>query len=159
MITREDCMSILIRLEDRGLDKALINKNMRLLMTSKEIPLDVLKFISQNRGIEISNFYELLRKNYNLKKSPLYGNIVKEIDDPNEVLTTLSSMLTQIFLYSRKLEAVDSFLKEIRAAEISKVLQDYCYTGNIENCLHLLKLIKSDLVVLEYISGRRELQN
>lgn len=152
-------MSILIRLEDRGLDKALINKNMRLLMTSKEIPLDVLKFISQNRGIEISNFYELLRKNYNLKKSPLYGNIVKEIDDPNEVLTTLSSMLTQIFLYSRKLEAVDSFLKEIRAAEISKVLQDYCYTGNIENCLRLLKLIKSDLVVLEYISGRRELQN
>lgn len=159
MITREDCMSILIRLEDRGLDKSLINKNMRLLMSSKEIPLDVLRFISKNSGIEVANFYEMLRKNHNAKKSPLYTNIVKEIEDPAEVLTTLSSLLTQIFLYSRRLDNPSVFLKEIRAEEISKVLNEYCHTENVELCVKLLKLIKSDLVVLEYIAGRRDLQS
>lgn len=159
MITRDDCMSILVKLEDRGVDKASINKNMRQLMVSKEIPLDVLRFISANRGIEVANFYELLRKNHNEKKSPLYTNIVKEIEDKDEILTTLSSMLTQVFLYSRKLDDADEFLKAIRAEEISRVLNEYCQTGATDNCLKLLKLIKSDLLVLEYIAGRRELNN
>lgn len=159
MITRDDCMSILVKLEDRGVDKASINKCMRQLMVSKEIPLEVLKFISVNRGIEVTNFYELLRSNHNKKKSPLYLNLVKEIEDKEEVLTTLSSMLTQIFLYSRKLADADQFLKAVRAEEITRVLADYCQTGNTESCIKLIKLIKSDILVLEYIAGRRDLES
>lgn len=159
MITRDDCMSILIKLEDRGVDKASINKCMRQLMVSKEIPLEVLKFISVNRGIEVTNFYELLRSNHNKKKSPLYLNLVKEIEDKEEVLTTLSSMLTQIFLYSRKLDDANQFLRAVRAEEITQVLAAYCQTGNVESCIKLIKLIRSDILVLEYISGRRELAN
>lgn len=157
MITRDDCMSILVRLEDRGIDKASINKYMRQLMVSKEIPLEVLKFISVNRGIEVADFYELLRKNHNEKKSPLYTNILKEIEDEREILTTLSSMLTQIFLYGRKLDNPDNFFKSVRAEEITRVLNEYFQTGIIENCMKLLKVIKSDLVVLEYAAGRRDL--
>lgn len=154
MITKNDCMSILIKLEDRGVN---IDNYMRKLAVSKEIPLDVLKFISQHRGIEVANFYEMLRKKHNQKKSPLYLNIVKEVSTLDDVITTLVCLLTQITLYSNKLDNKDSFLKEVRAEEITRVLNEYFKEGTYDTCIALLKIIKSDLLVLEYIAGRRDL--
>lgn len=153
MITKNDCLTVLVALEDRGLD---INQPMKKLVTSKEVPLDVLKFILDNRGIEVAHFYEMLRKKHNDKKSPLYHNIVKDITDPEEIITTLACLLVQITLYSKKLQAnKEIFKREVRAEEITRVLNDYYATGTLDSCLVLLKLIKSDLLVLEHISGRR----
>jgi hypothetical protein len=154
MITKNDCMSILIKLEDRGVN---IDNYMRKLVVSKEIPLEVLKFISQHRGIEVANFYEMLRKKHNQKKSQLYLNIVKEVSTLDDVITTLVCLLTQITLYSNKLDNKDSFLKEVRAEEITRVLNEYFKEGTYDTCIALLKIIKSDLLVLEYIAGRRDL--
>ena len=154
MITKNDCMSILIKLEDRGIN---IDNYMRKLVVAKEIPLEVLKFISQHRGIEVANFYEMLRKKHNQKKSPLYLNIVKEVSTLDDVITTLVCLLTQITLYSNKLDNKDSFLKEVRAEEITRVLNEYFKEGTYDTCIALLKIIKSDLLVLEYIAGRRDL--
>ena len=157
MITKNDCLTILVSLEDKGLN---INQPMKRLFASKDIPMDVLKFISDNRGIEVANFYEMLRKKYNQKKSPLYLNIVKEIDDPDEIITTLACLLVQITLYSRKLQTgKEIFLREVRAEEITRVLNDYYNTGTLDQCLALIKLLKADLLVLEYISGRRDALN
>ena len=155
MITKNDCLTILVSLEDRGVD---INSQMKKLLTAKEIPIDVLKFILDNRGIEVANFYEMLRKKHNQKKSPLYHNIVKDITDPDEVVTTLACLLVQITLYGRKLTSnKEIFQREVRAEEVSRVLNNYYATGTLDNCLALIKLLKSDLLVLEHISGRRDL--
>jgi hypothetical protein len=155
MITKNDCLTILVSLEDRGVD---INSQMKKLLTTKEIPIDVLKFILDNRGIEVANFYEMLRKKHNQKKSPLYHNIVKDITDPDEVVTTLACLLVQITLYSSKLVSnKEIFQREVRAEEISRVLNNYYATGTLDNCLALIKLLKSDLLVLEHISGRRDM--
>ena len=155
MITKNDCLTILVSLEDRGID---INSQMKKLLTAKEIPIDVLKFILTNRGIEVANFYEMLRKKHNQKKSPLYHNIVKDITDPEEIITTLACLLVQITLYSKKLTAnKDIFQREVRAEEISRVLNNYYTTGTLDSCFALIKLLKSDLLVLEHISGRRDL--
>jgi hypothetical protein len=154
MITKNDCLTVLVSLEDRGLD---INQPMKKLITSKEIPLDVLKFILDNRGIEVANFYEMLRKKHNNKKSPLYHNIVKDITDPEDVVTTLACLLVQITLYSNKLPAnKEMFQREVRAEEVTRVLNNYYSTGTLDSCIALMKLIKSDLLVLEHVSGRRE---
>jgi hypothetical protein len=154
MITKNDCLTLLVALEDRGVD---INSSMRKLVTSKDIPTEVLKFILDNRGIEVANFYEMLRKKHNQKKSPLYHNIVKEVTDTDEVITTLACLLVQITLYSNKLPAnKEIFQREVRAEEITRVLNTYYSTGDLSQCLALLKLIKTDLLVLEHISGRRE---
>ena len=99
----------------------------------------------------------MLRKSHNQKKSPLYTNILKEVDDPQEVVTTLSCLLTQILLYGKKLESKDQFFREVRAEELTRVLNNYFKTGLYEECLNLIKVLKSDLLVLEYIAGRREL--
>lgn len=155
MITKNDCLSILIKLDEGGVDN--VNQYVRKLLAAREIPIDVLKFISDNRGLDVSNFYELLRKNHNQKKSPLYTNILKEIDDPQEVVTTLSCLLTQILLYGKKLENKTQFFNAVRAEELTRVLNNYFKTGLYEECLALIKLLKSDLLVLEYIAGRREL--
>lgn len=154
MITKNDCLSLLVSLEDQGID---INKPMKKLITSKEIPMEVLKFILDNRGIEVANFYEMLRKKYNQKKSPLYHNIVKEVTDTDELITTLACLLVQITLYSKKLTANrEIFQREIRAEEITRVLNNYYATGEFGQCLALIRLLKTDLIVLEHISGRRE---
>jgi hypothetical protein len=154
MITKNDCLTVLVALEDKGLD---INQPMKKLVTSKDIPYEVLKFILDNRGIEVANFYEMLRKKHNDKKSPLYHNIVKDITDPEDVITTLACLLVQITLYSKKLPAnKEIFQREVRAEEITRVLNNYYATGTLDSCLTLLKLLKSDLLVLEHISGRRE---
>lgn len=148
-------MTVLVALEDKGVN---INTPMRKLVTAKEIPMDVLKFILDNRGIEVANFYEMLRKKHNQKKSPLYHNIVKDITDPDEVVTTLACLLVQITLYSRKLTSnKEIFQREVRAEEVSRVLNNYYATGTLDSCLALIKLLKSDLLVLEHISGRRGL--
>jgi hypothetical protein len=155
MITKNDCLSILTKLDESGVGG--VNSYMRKLLVSREIPLDVLRFISDNRGLEVSHFYEMLRKSHNQKKSPLYTNILKEIDDPQEVVTTLSCLLTQILLYGKKLENRDQFFREVRAEELTRVLNNYFKTGLYEECLNIIKAIKADLLVLEYIAGRRDL--
>ena len=154
MITKNDCLTLLVSLEDRGVN---INGPMKKLISAREVPLDILKFILDNRGIEVANFYEMLRKKHNQKKSPLYHNIVKEITDPEEVVITLSCLLVQINLYGKKLDTnKEIFRREARAEEITRVLNEYYSSNSLEGCLSLIKLIKTDLVVLEHISGKRE---
>lgn len=154
MITKNDCLTLLVSLEDQGLN---INSQMKRLLSSKEIPMDILKFILDNRGIEVANFYEMLRKKHNQKKSPLYHNIVKDISDTDDVITTLACLLVQITLYSKKLTAnKEVFKRSVRAEEITRVLNTYYSTGELDQCIMLLRLLKTDLIVLEHISGKRE---
>ena len=154
MLNKSDCMSILIKLEDKGVD---INAQMKKLILAKYIPIDVLKFIAEKQGLEAVNFYEMLRKSYNNKKSKLYKNILDDINI-DDVCVILSSLLLQIALYSSKLtDTKDSFLQEIRANEISEALADFYKSDNVEKCLAVLNAIKTDLLVLEYLNGRREL--
>ena len=154
MLNKSDCMSILIKLEDKGVD---INAQMKQLILAKDIPIDVLKFIAEKQGLEAVNFYEMLRKSYNNKKSKLWKNILDDINI-DDVCVILSSLLLQIALYSSKLtDTKDSFLQEIRANEISEALADFYKSDNVEKCLAVLNAIKTDLLVLEYLNGRREL--
>ena len=148
MITKTDCYILLAELEKDGIDtKDALDK----LSRSNNLPIDVIQFINQNRQLDLAMFYEKLRKNYNHKKSMLYKNIVKEVEDPNEVLTTLSSMLTQILLFSKQVNNKQMFLKHARCNEITLVLNNYFKTYDLTNCLRLLRMIKADLKCLESI--------
>lgn len=149
MITNTDCILLLSELEEQGNKEA--SELLKTVAVNNKVSLDVLKFINQSKPLDVLNFYEHIRKNYNKKKSTIYINIVKEIEKPDEVLTTLSSLLTQILLYSRKLEDKVTFLKHSRAEEISKVLVYYFKTYDITKAIELLKLIKADLKALESI--------
>ena len=156
MITKADCLSILVKLEkDRNIN---VDKYVKQVAISIEVPLEVLKFIADNRGLEIGNFYEVLRKSHNKKKSPLYTNILKEVDSPEEIALTLSCLLTQILLYGKKLENQTSFYKEARAEEITRAIDSFFDEGNWELGKTVLRLVKSDILVLEYLNGRRELE-
>ena len=148
-IQKNDLILLLTDLgEKQNID---VSKQIRQVLKSNTIDIDVLKFINDNRQLDLAAFYENLRKNYNHKKSVLYINIVKEISEPNDVLVTLSAMLTQILLFSRKASDRPLFLKHARAEEISKVLTNYFITWDLKPCIKLLQLIKADLKCLESI--------
>lgn len=148
MINKTDCLLLLTEMQEKGVN---VTKQITQLMSSSGLSLDILKFINDNRQLDLLGFYEKIRINHNKKKSNLYINIVKEIEEPQEVLTTLSAMLTQILLYSRQIDNRQLFLKHSRASEITKVLDNYFKTYDITNALRLMKLIKADLKALESI--------
>ena len=96
----------------------------------------------------------MIRKNHNQKKSPLYKNIVKEeLNNPEEVLTTLASLNLQILLFNKNLEDDKKrlFLNQSRAKEITEVLSNYYDNYDLRPCLKLIYLIKSDIKAFERI--------
>ena len=155
MITKNDCMTVLVKLEDNGVAEA--SKYIKKLIMTREPSIEVLRFIAAESGFEIGNFFEVLRKSHNKRKSPLYTNILREPTDIKSIVTTLSCLQTQILLYASKLDNPMIFYRESRAEEISRALNNYFKTGELDTCLALLKLIKSDLLVMEYIAGKRDL--
>lgn len=157
MISKNECLTLLLKLEEQGLD---INKYMRATAVAKEPPLEVLRFIAGNKGFEAISFYEMLRKKSNQKKSPLYKDILKGNFVGSDCITTLSCLLTQVVLFSSKItEETDKqrFLKEARAAEIAHALRSYFTEQNCELSLKLLGLIATDIKVLEFLQDRRQL--
>lgn len=152
MITKNDLLLLLTELQETGTD---VNPYFAKTLNSQTVSLEVLKFINDQRQFDVAAFYELLRKNYNSKKSPLYKNIVREDVKPEEVLTTLAALNLQILLFAKKLDDDKMFLKHSRAEEITRVLNNYYKTYDLLPCLKLVKLIKADLVAFETVAGRR----
>lgn len=153
MLTKTDLLLLLTDIEDSGKN---VDVQINKLLKMDTIPYDVLKFINDNRQFDVSVFYDLLRKNYNRKKSNLYINLVREeLTNPNEVLIILSCLNLQILLFAKKLVDNKMFLKHSRAEDITRVLNNYYKTYDLIPCLKLLKLIKADLIALEQINGHR----
>lgn len=153
MINKNDLILILTEISEK--ENVDTQKQIEKVLLSRQIPFDVLKFINEYRELEVSKFYTYIRKSYNNNKSKLYINIMKEIDDTSKVLTTLASLNLQILLYGEKLENKEIFYRHSRSEEITKVLNLYFQTYDLTNCLRLLKLIKTDIMAFEYLSGKR----
>lgn len=155
MITKEDCLSILVRLSDEGINT---DKELAITAASKEVPFEILKFIYNKRGTYLSDFCGMLRRKHNQGKSPLYINIMKEITDKKDVITTVTALLMQITLFGTKLtdDQRETFYKEARVNLILSVLADYYNYDNYDKCIALLKVFKADMLVAEAVSGRRE---
>lgn len=152
MITKTDCLSLLFELKDKGIN---CNEQIKHLLVITEPDIETIKFINDNRELNVRKFYEKLRKSYNQKRSNLYINIVRENRDkvdPKELVITLASLQLQILLFNKTLDDID-FLRNARFDEISKVLLNYYSTRDIIPCQRLLDLVKSDLKVLEEISN------
>ena len=151
MITKRDCILLLSELSAKGIDtQSMLNK----VVKSSDVDMSVIKYINEHRQFEANAFYEKLRKSYNNKKSTLYKNIVTcdEVDCTSTVLTTLSSLMLQIFLYAQQLEDNKLFLRHARAEEITKVLSNYLRTYDLIPCMKMLQLVKADLKAFEILN-------
>ena len=148
MIKKTDILMLLTELQATGED---VSKYIKTLYKTPEIPLDTIKFINEHRELDVVSFYEKLRSNYNHKKSDLYINIVKETDDLSEILTTLAAYNLQVLLFAKKLTDKDAFYKASRVEEVTRVLNNYYKTYDIDKCRLLLALIKADIKLFEGI--------
>lgn len=151
MIRKDDCVLLLTKIsEDKKIN---VKKYISEVMISDYIPEHILKFINDNRQLDVTAFYQKVRKSYNAKKSNLYKNLVREtFKRPEDVLTTLASLNLQILLFNEKASDKVAFLKHSRLEEITRVLNIYAKTYDLRPCLNLLYLIKSDIKILESIT-------
>lgn len=150
MLKISDLILLLTELEERGVNGA--SHQIRQVIGKSEISLDILKFINDNRILDVADFYEQIRKSYNAKKSSLYINLVREdLKSPTDALTTLASLNLQILLFAKHLESPQMFLSHSRAEEITRVLNNYYRTYDLKPVIALRTLIKADLKSFESI--------
>ena len=100
-ITKNDCLVLLSELTDKGID---CTQYVKQVIKDNGPSVEVLQFINENRELDLTRFYEKLRKSYNSKKSSLYINIMKDLEEPQDVLTTLNSYTLQVLLFSKDVE-------------------------------------------------------
>lgn len=150
MITRKDCILLLTELSARGIDTS--NQLQRCIKT-QGVDLSIVKFINDQRQLDIVAFYEKLRKSYNTKKSMLYKNIVTcdEVDCTNTALTTLAALNLQIMLFLPSVENEHMFIENMRVQEINQALLNYSTTFDLVPCIQLLQIIKADLKAFEQV--------
>lgn len=153
MLTKKDCLMLLAEIESNEKDKQKVNNLTLKAIKNPNVDLEVLKYINSKRQLDVSKFYEKLRYSYNHKKSKLYKNIVKDTEDIDEIITTLTSLLTQIFLFSKNCDNRQMFLKHSRVNEISKVITLYTENYDITSGMKLLRLIKADLKCFESLKN------
>ena len=151
MISKNDVLLLLAELEENGVR---VENSIYKTVSKNGVTPDVIGFINRERQLDLYKFYEKIRKSYNQKHSNLYINIVKEIDDAEKVLTTLSAMETQILLFSETAGDREMFLRHARAKEISKVLYNYFQTYDLIPCIKLLQLIKADIKCLQEVTDK-----
>ena len=148
MITYSDCLLLLTDLSDNGIN---CTEEIKKLTSNNQVSLDILKFINDNRELDLTKFYEKIRKSYNNKKSNLYINIMKGVEEPTQALTTLNSYSLQIILFSKNIKDKDSFFKFARLQDVYQCLYHYSKTFDLVPCIKLINLIKADIKTLETI--------
>lgn len=151
MLQANDLILILTDMEASGDESAK-----EYLMRALRNPLvssETLKYINDRRPLDVTKFYERVRKNYNDKRSNLYKNIVRDIEDPEDAISTLSAFLLNLFLYSKHVDESNKalFFKHVRAEEVSRVLNMFYKDYDITSAIKLLRLIKADLKCFESI--------
>lgn len=149
MLQINDLVLMLTEMETLG-DKTA-HEHLIKTLTSAKISTETLKYINDRRPLDVTQFYERVRKNYNDKRSNLYKNIVKDIEDPDEAITTLSAFALNLFLYSKHVEEKNRqlFFKHVRAEEVTRVLNLYYKNYDVTSAIKLLRLLKADLKCFE----------
>ena len=74
---------------------------------------------------------------------------MKDLEEPQDVLTTLNSYTLQVLLFSKDVEDKQMFYDFTRLDEVYKCLAYYLKTFDLIPCIKVLQLIKADIKVLE----------
>ena len=146
MILKNDCLLLLTELQNQGID---CSEQIKELIKLKNPTIEILQFINAHRTLDLTCFYEKIRKSYNDKKSSLYINIMKNLEQPDEVLSTLSSYSLQVILFSKTINEKNQFYKNTRLIDVHKCIEYYLKTFDLIPCIKLLSLIKADIKALE----------
>ena len=121
-----------------------------MVIKTPGINFEALKFINEHRLLDVTNFYEKLRRSYNQKRSKLYINIMKSDEtELKDVLVVLTSLLNQIMIFAEQAKDKQMFLKHARADEICKALLVYLTSYNIQPAVRVVQLVKADLMALQ----------
>lgn len=151
MLQKNDLLLLLSNIQENN-PNTDIRDYVDMVIKTPGINLEVLKFINDNRPLDVGAFYEKLRKSYNDKRSNLYINIMKSDEtELKDTMIIITSLLNQIMIYANKVEDRQLFLKHARADELCKAILLYLTNYDIKPAVTLLQLVKADLKTLQEI--------
>lgn len=150
MLKKNDILILLTELQNEGEN---VTPFISELYKKPDISTHIIKFLNDKRQLDLVAFYEKLRKSYNAKRSDLYINIVKEDIELEDILTTLASYNLQALIFAKKLKDKDLFYRASRVEEVTRVLNNYYKTYDIDQCRTLLALIKADIKLFETLKN------
>lgn len=150
MLKKNDILILLTELQNEGEN---VTPFISELYKKPDISTHIIKFLNDKRQLDLVAFYEKLRKSYNAKRSDLYINIVREDIELEDILTTLASYNLQALIFAKKLKDKDLFYRASRVEEVTRVLNNYYKTYDIDQCRTLLALIKADIKLFETLKN------
>lgn len=152
MLQKTDLILLLTTLQEEN-PQLDVKDYIDLTIKTPGISLDALRFINNNRQLDVTAFYEKLRRSYNDKRSNLYINIVKSDEtEIKNVMVVITSLLNQIMIYADKASDKQLFLKHSRADELCKSILLYLTNYDIQPAVKLLQLVKADLKTLQEVN-------
>lgn len=148
MISKQECYKILLEMRNEGNN---VNEYLNILAGKPKVPSEVIKFINENRNLEVTAFYEKLRSKYNKKRSKLYKTLVDEGNPPENYVKTLSSFITQALIAGESLDDVKriGFYRSLKLKECAASLYGYFEDQDLTALINLVRLIKTDIKILE----------
>lgn len=154
MLNKQECYKILLDLRSQGVN---VNRQIGLLAGAPTVPNEVIKFINENRALNVTEFYKVLRKKSNSTKNKLYKELVAETQQPIDKVKALSSFITQGIIAGEKLDPMEreNFFEALRLADCAQALMKYFTNSEIQPILETVLLIKNDIKILE----NKELKN
>ena len=72
------------------------------------------------------------------------------MEEPKDIIITLSSLGLQIMLYAKQFEDPQMFLQQARYQELASCLYKYSISYDLLPAINLLRLVKMDLKAFEY---------
>lgn len=153
----EDLLYLLSRAHTQTAD-ALLNS----LMTTRSYTTKAaaIRYLASIQSLDIANFFEHLRSSCNKGKSRLYINLMKEENNPDDLIITLSSYILQANIYLKKSVNKRLFTEEAQLAEATEALNSYYKTRDLQLILNEVSKIKANIKLWEsyYRGGQQDEQ-
>ena len=70
-ISKNDCLFLLTELKDKGINTT---EQINSLIKESQPTIDIIKFINDNRELDLTEFYRKIRKSYNEKPHSLVAD-------------------------------------------------------------------------------------
>lgn len=149
MIDKMDVYKKLFIIKNSG---ESIDGYLNKVIVSETPDKDVISFINEKLGLAQYSFLKDLKDKYNSKVSKVYKRILTETLSTSELTITLSSLTTQVFIYSKDMDAADKqeFYKEMYITDCLDAITSYVITGDSAKMIETRDKLKNDIMVFFY---------
>jgi hypothetical protein len=149
VISKIDCYKLLNEIQNSGID---IKDTLTELTNNVNVTKNIINFINKHRPQNIYLFYKELQHKNSKRKNKLYQNLLKDNNTETERLLSLTSYISQVFLFTEKMETVEKlkFYQQSNLTQCISALYNYVEKKDYSEILNIYDLISTDIKIFVY---------